>query len=161
MKLAYDEPTYERIQAALPPRYPDLHRVVSPVVPAAAPDANPPLPPTLSTCFLETGPAKRGSMVRFEECDEEVPTAKALHEYAGPRLADLCYRDGDGGGGGGRGVLYWGGSGRGNRSGSGSGAGLIPRALLQLAPFPLSPDEAALDEEQAPRGAAAVAWHER
>ena len=154
MKLAYDEPTYERIQAALPPRYPDLHRVnsINNSSSSSSSSSNAP-PPSLSTCFLETGPAKRGSMVRFEDCRDDFPTARALAEHAGPRLSGLCWGDEQAE------------SGAAAAAGGGGGeaaeGAAIPRALLQLAPFPLAADEAALDEAHAPFGAAAVAWHER
>lgn len=165
MKLAYDEPTYERIQAALPPRYPDLHHVRRPHSTAEA-------PPTLSTCYLETGARKQGSMVRFEECRDDFPTATAL-EQAGPRMADLCFghdeeeEEGEEGAAAAAAAavvpkrrLYWGpGSDDGDNTSHSSKA--IPRALLQLAPFPLPPHEAAMDETQAPPGAAALAWHQR
>ena len=154
MKLAYDEPTYERIQTALPPRYPDLHQVRTPRSVSAP-------PPTLSTCHLETGARKQGSMVRFEECRDDLPTATALAQ-AGPRMADLCFGPGLGVGlGEEKQGLYWGRQRGGHSSSNNHSSQSIPRALLQLAPFPLALHEAAMDETQAPPGAASLAWHQR
>lgn len=156
VKLAYDEPTYERIQAALPPRYPDLHRVRRPRSTAEA-------PPTLSTCYLETGARKQGSMVRFEDCRDDFPTATAL-EQAGPHMVDLCFGHDDAEAAAvvPQRRLYWGpGSNDDGGDNTTHSSKAIPRALLQLAPFPLLPHEAAMDEAQAPPGAAALAWHQR
>ncbi len=86
IKLAYDEPTYERLYAQRPPRYPDLYKVdreIDRVVEA---------PRTVETCHLNTGWKKEGSMVDFEDC-----RGRPLEEVlaGGIKLDRLCY-DADG-----------------------------------------------------------------
>lgn len=81
--------------------------------------------------------------MRFDECDEGFPTPQLLAEQAGPGLADLCFSHAP------------------LEGGAASSWGAVPRALLQLAPFPLAKDEAAVDEVYGPRDAAAVPWYQR
>jgi len=138
IKLAYDEPTYERLHALRPPRYPDLYKVdrgIETVVEA---------PRTVETCYLDTGRKKEGAMVRFEDCRER-PLEEVLS--GGTRLEELCYKGGEeveeekGGN-----VFSTSSTSKlisGSSSSSSSSSSsinnntVIPRILLQLAPFPI------------------------
>ena len=132
IKLAYDEPTYERLHALKPPRYPDLYKVdrgIERLVEA---------PRTVETCYLDTGRKKEGAMVRFEDCRER-PLEEVL--AGGVRLEELCYEGKEEVGEveRGSGLSTPSSSKRTDGSSSSSSSNtVIPRILLQLAPFPTS-----------------------